>query len=222
MLSSEPGSDMQLTWADAYISSSDSPADLDFIAGLLDGSSDVPGLAVDTNVRWHVVNILAVNNRISDTEIEREAKRDGTDQGARNALTARALRPTAKAKALAWGKITSDPDLSLYDRRAWLAGFMHPRQEKLLAPYVAKYAQLVPQLWSGDWTPVEARALTEGLYPTPVVSDQTVAMVDDVLKEDLPPPARKILLDQQDGTRRALHARAVDSAACPDQGSRQL
>ncbi len=48
----EPGSDHQLAFLRAYTSAAHSPEALDFLEGLLDGSVTVPGLEVDTDLRW--------------------------------------------------------------------------------------------------------------------------------------------------------------------------
>ena len=47
-----PGSDRQLAWAQLLSWTAVSPGQLDLLAGLLDGSAEVPGLVVDTELRW--------------------------------------------------------------------------------------------------------------------------------------------------------------------------
>ena len=54
----EPGSDAQLTFARALADIATSPEDLDLLAGLLDGSVVIDGLAVDTELRWLLLHRL--------------------------------------------------------------------------------------------------------------------------------------------------------------------
>ncbi len=219
MLSSAPGSDRQVIWARAYIANAGQWAELTFIQRLLDTapntpSDAVPGLKVDTNLRWNIVKALVARDRLDERAIVREEKADGTDIGRRHALTARALRPTRQAKADAWRKITADQKLSLQDRLALAAGFMKPGQEDLLVRegYLDKYAEFVAKLWT-ERSPEEGRKLTAGLYPLTLVNDRTTTVVDRLLQRELPEAAKRAVRDLKDGTRRALKARYADIAA---------
>ena len=60
------------------------------------------GLAVDTDLRWTLLNGLAKNGRADADRIADELERDNTISGQEHAAAARALRPTAEAKAEAW------------------------------------------------------------------------------------------------------------------------
>ena len=57
----EPGSDHQLAWMQLLGWTAVTPAQLDFLAGLLDGNVVVPGLAVDTELRWALLRRLAAH-----------------------------------------------------------------------------------------------------------------------------------------------------------------
>ncbi len=48
----EPGSDRQRGWAELASWTATSPGQLDLLAGLFDGDAVVPGLSVDTELRW--------------------------------------------------------------------------------------------------------------------------------------------------------------------------
>ena len=60
------------------------------VKGLLEGKTEFPGLAVDTDLRWLIVQSLAGLGAIDDGVIEAELRRDPTDQGHRYAAGARA------------------------------------------------------------------------------------------------------------------------------------
>ncbi|MCW2606971.1 MAG: aminopeptidase, partial [Frankiales bacterium] len=51
----EPGSDVQLAWARALGSTAAGDEQVALVEGLLDGSRELPGLAVDTELRWHLL-----------------------------------------------------------------------------------------------------------------------------------------------------------------------
>src|SRR5205085_11989348 len=104
----EPGSDRQLIWVRHLLAVGESPADLDFARGLLEGTVVVPQLKIDTDLRWQIVGTLAAAGADgSEAVIEAELERDPTDIGQRRAAAARASRPTAEAKAAAWDQATA-------------------------------------------------------------------------------------------------------------------
>ncbi|HWC31839.1 MAG TPA: aminopeptidase N, partial [Actinomycetota bacterium] len=94
-----PASDEQLTWTRAFISAASTGHQLATVRGLLDGSTSFDGLAVDTELRWHIVQSLAAAGADDAEElIAEEQRRDPTDLGARHAETARASAEPREAK----------------------------------------------------------------------------------------------------------------------------
>ena len=93
-----PGSDHQLAYAQAFIGVATARDDLALLAGLLDGSRSIDGLAVDTELRWHLLHRLVSRGAAGPAEIDAELARDATDAGARHAATCRASIPDAGAR----------------------------------------------------------------------------------------------------------------------------
>ena len=207
-----PGSDRQLVWARMLVSVADGPDAAAFAVGLLDGSTDVPGLEVDTDLRWHVVAELASAGADDDGAlVAAELRRDPTDIGERRAAAALASRPRADAKAEAWRRL-DDQDLPLAVVRAVVGGFAQHHQEDLLEPYVEPYLAALDGWWA-ERRPEVALSLGRGLFPSTVVRAGTVAAVTRTLADDeLPGPVRRILLEGRDGLERALRARDADGA----------
>src|SRR5438309_3298490 len=85
-----PGGDIQLVWTRLAATTASTAEGLGFIRALLDGSVVVPGLAVDTELRWHLVDALAAEGAADEALIAAEVERDPTDIGRRRAATARA------------------------------------------------------------------------------------------------------------------------------------
>ncbi|HVL98603.1 MAG TPA: aminopeptidase N [Egibacteraceae bacterium] len=208
----EGGGDRQLVWVRCIAGLAASPQDRAWTRALLDGTVTVPGLAVDTELRWHLVTSLAAAGTADEELIAAEAERDPTDMGARRAATARAARPTAEAKAAAWEALTQDRSLPLAMMRALVGGFSRYGQDEVLAPYIEPYVDLLPAVWA-ERTPDEALLLSDGLYPSGVVSEDVVAAADRALALDgLPAPGARLVAEGRDGTLRALRARAADRA----------
>src|SRR5512142_2316372 len=67
-----------------------SPAHLARVRGLLSGAVTVDGLAVDTELRWHLLHNLVARGAAGAAEIEAELARDRTAAGERHAAAARA------------------------------------------------------------------------------------------------------------------------------------
>ena len=74
--SARPASDHQLTWIQLFSWTATSADQLDLIAGLLDGSTAVPGLSVNTELRWSLLQRLAASGRTHDASIDEELARD--------------------------------------------------------------------------------------------------------------------------------------------------
>ncbi|MGH3410211.1 MAG: aminopeptidase N, partial [Streptosporangiaceae bacterium] len=81
--SAEPASDHQLAWAQLLGWTATSADQLDLIAGLLSGDAAVPGLLVDTGLRWPLLRRLAAAGRADDAAIDAELARDPTPEGRR-------------------------------------------------------------------------------------------------------------------------------------------
>jgi aminopeptidase N len=213
---SEAGSDCQLAFVRAAAANATTDEQLARVADLLDGNATLPGLAIDTELRWALLRQLVSTGRRAETEIEAELDRDDTAAGRRHALTLRAARPTAEAKAEAWRLVVEQDDLPNADQGAIVAGFQDFTQRELLAPYVGKYFDAVEAIYR-DRTAEMAQDIITGLYPYSASNQATVDQTDAYLREAQPGPAlRRILLEARDGLARALRAQARDITASAD------
>ena len=210
----EPGSDLQLLWARAFIANARTDEHVATVKGLLDGSATVPGLAVDTDLRWLIVQSLAGLGVVDGGEIEAELERDPTDQGHRYAAGAGAARPTPEAKEEAWSRIVDDPTTPLATIRSVIAGFGRFDQAHLIEPYRRKYFDAILPMW--DSRPVEvAMTFVDGMYPLALMSTDLIAETDAYLEAhaDAAPPIHRYLIENRDDVERALKARELDAQA---------
>jgi len=211
MEQAEPGSDVQLAYAQAFIGAALSPADLGLLAGLLSGTVTIEGLTVDTELRWRILHRLVSRGAAGEPEIEAELARDATDAGARRAATCRASIPTPAAKEAAWEQIVSGtlPNATF---RAMLAGFVDDDQRELLAPYTGRYFEVVADVWR-DWMPDMARWFVAYAYPAtddPSVITRTTELI---ARTGPPPGLARLLIEGRDGMQRALRCQERDRQA---------
>jgi aminopeptidase N len=208
----EPAGDHQLAWFRHWASLAADPADLDLLAGLLAGEEPFPGLAVDTDLRWAIVTALAHAGRADDALIDSELTRDDTDLGQRQAMTARAIRPDAAAKAWARARLRDDADLSHTLARQLWGGFTQLDQEDLAAAYLPDFPGDLDHVWSTR-TLDFAIEFAAGMFPHAAIDAGLLAMTDVMLgRDDLPKPLRRAILEQRDTVLRTIRARARDAA----------
>jgi aminopeptidase N len=209
----EPGSDRQLAWARTLGASATTGEQVAAVRALLDGSTSVTGLAVDTELRWHLLARLAALGEAGETEIAAEAERDNTAAGARHAATCRAARPTQAAKADAWRAAVEDEATPNAAQTAIIAGFAQPGQEELLRPYAERYFAAIGDVWAQS-SSEKAHNVTVGLYPNLLVEPATVEATDAFLAaDDVPAALRRLVVERRDELCRRLRAREADRRA---------
>ena len=187
------------------------PEDLALLAGLLDGSTVLDGLTVDTDLRWALIQSPGHPAASGRGGHRAELARDATATGERSAALTRASIPTAEAKASAWASII-EGKLSGALLRSTILGFMDPRHPDLLEPYAAKYFEEIGSIWK-SWTSDSAQNFAMGCYPALSISPETVARTQELIAESQPPHAlKRLLLEGADGVSRALRAQAKDAA----------
>lgn len=210
----DPGSDMQLVLTRAWASVSASHEHTQEIRALLDGATDVlPGLTVDTDLRWHLLQRLVIVGEADDAAIDAELQRDSTATGQRHAAFALAARPTADAKAAAWLSAVESDDLPNALLSATANGFAQPEQRELVRPYVPRYLDSVAKLWA-ERTHESAQLLIVRLFPRVLPDVETATMVRDWLDStELPDAPRRLVVEGLADLDRALRAQACDREA---------
>ncbi|MFJ5233906.1 aminopeptidase N [Kitasatospora sp. NPDC088391] len=204
------GSDHQLAWARTLAAVARTDGQLDLLAGLLDGTETVEGLAVDTELRWTLLVRLAATGRADEAAIEAELVRDNTSSGQEHAATCRAARPTAEAKAAAWASVVDSDALTNYVQEAVIAGFQQADQRELINGYAEKYFASVKQVWETRSHEI-SQQIIGGLYPSYAVSQSTLDATDAWLASADPAPAlRRQVIEARAGVERALKAQSAD------------
>ncbi|UQX01188.1 aminopeptidase N [Streptomyces sp. RerS4] len=213
LLAAEPGGDHQLAWARAFAATARTKEQLAYLAALLDGSETIEGLVVDTELRWAFLERLAATGTVDEPAIAAELERDATAAGERHAATARAARPTERAKAEAWASVVDSGDLPNAVQEAVIGGFVQTDQRELLAPYARKYFERVKEVWDTRSHEI-AQQVAVGLYPSLQVSQETLDATDAWLESAEPNAGlRRLVSEARAGVERALRAQAADASA---------
>jgi aminopeptidase N len=205
----EPGSDRQLAWAQLLGWTAVSAEQLDLLAGLLNGDAEVPGLVVDTELRWALLRRLASTGRAGDAQIDAELERDHTDAGRRHAAACRASIPDAEHKEAAWQLITGSGELGVEGLVEVGLGFNQAEHADLLAGYADRFFTELPAIWDSLSSPMR---LVSGqvLFPYSAASPELLARTDAVLAVDgLDPTFRRAVIEGRDVAEKALRARAL-------------
>jgi len=207
--SAEPGGEAQLAYTRTFARLARSPAQLQVVAGLLDGSAALPGLVVDTDLRWALLRRLAACGRAGAAEIDAEARRDPTAAGRHGAAACRAAIGTPDGKAEAWQQIVSG-ELSAGILRASLDGFREPDHAQLLEPYAERYFTVLESVVD-RWPSETTQRFATAAYPSIVATPETVARTDGYLARAQPPGwLRRLVVEGRDDLARALRAQARD------------
>ena len=204
LAAADPGSGRQLAAARLFVGATD---DLAEVRAWLGG--DAPeGLELDPDLRWVLLGKLVAHDQAGPSEIEALAAEDPSAQGADHAARLRALAPTPEAKSAAWHMLIFDRVASNYELYATAAGFWHPAQTELTAPYVGRYFAEINSTVAirGDWV---VKRLASHAYPWTHVEQNTLELAASLLRtDDLAEALRNPILDATDDLRRAVESRA--------------
>ncbi|QEN13525.1 aminopeptidase N [Mycolicibacterium sp. ELW1] len=215
---SSPGSDHQLAFVNALCSSVLQLHHVAVLATLLDNEPaevNLPGLVIDTDLRWRIVTALAASGDIDGDGvqtpfIDAEAQRDPTAAGRRHAAAAAAARPQLDVKNAAWQQVIEDDTLPNITARAIIGGFVQTGQSALLQPFTERYFAAIPGVWERRSSEV-AQTVVIGLYPSWDISSEALLAADNFLAGELPTALRRLVLEGRAGTERSLKARAFDA-----------
>lgn len=180
------------------------------MAGLLDGATVIPGLAIDTELRWALLHRLVVAGRAGEDEIDAELDRDNTATGQRHAAGCLSARPTQQAKEEAWASTVDSDDLPNAIQSAVIGGFVQGDQVELLAGFVDRYFEVVKHVWATRTNEI-AQQIVIGFYPSLLVSPEVLERTDAFLAGgDVPPALHRLVLEGRDSVARSLRAQVRD------------
>ncbi|HRI52416.1 MAG TPA: aminopeptidase N, partial [Pseudomonadota bacterium] len=183
----EAGSDRQLLYYKGYLAAAITPAAEGFLQALLRGGSTIPGLPLNQDRRWGIIQALARLGAANARElIAAELARDSTDEGRKGGFNAEAQLPDGAVKNKWFRRITrSSPEatenkLAAGDLREAMELFAVPGQEPLLQSFVDPYfSELVALAGKGEDN-MYLQRMSEVMYPAdcaPALIEKTAAFL---------------------------------------------
>lgn len=213
-LAAEPGSDRQFQFVKSFGQLAATPAQLDTVQALFEGTVPLEGLDVDTDLGWELLIALAAGGRTDDARIEARLAEDRTASGNQSAAHARAALPTAPDKERAWVSVFDNAGQPNAIVRATGLGFTRAHDVSLLAPYVERFFDAILPVWESRSYAI-AEELIEGFFPAPLahiaLADATRAWLE--ANPAAPAAVRRMITEHLAGVERALQVQQADQAA---------
>ena len=156
--------------------------DEELLTAWAQGSSVPDVLADDIDLRWSAFTRLAQLGLVDMDAVEEFAESDRTMSGAQKALTAKAISPTAQAKAWAWEQLECNADLSNYEALAVAEGVFSSPDLDLVRPYVERYFTVLPALAErlGEFA---SQKIAMAAFPVSVTEERTAQIARDALAQ---------------------------------------
>ena len=211
--SAKAGSDSPFQFVKFFATVASTPSHVETLRGLRDGSVALPGVEIDTDLEWELLEGLALNGAATRAEIEAALARDNTSNGQQAAARSAAALPSADDKRAAFDSLVASDELPNVVVRMTTMGYTHVNDPASLEHLVVPYFDALTEVWSSR-THAIAEYIVLGLYPTPLASqelvDTTRAWLD--ANGDAAPALRRLVTENLAGVERALAAQARDRA----------
>ena len=208
-MDAKPGSDEQLALTRGFAYGA-TKADAHKLKDILEGS--IPGLAVDTEMRWALVKALADRGIFGEKEIDAELERDKTADGVRHAAEARALIDSCDAKEITWNKLTTT-ELSNHIQRHMLIGINCPFQQELYEPYIDKYFAVVRKIWDENSYEI-GKQFADLAFPRYAPTAENLAKAEQWIADnpDASDGVMRCVKEGRDAMKRALKVQLADQS----------
>lgn len=167
----------------------------------------------DKALRWKALAALIANGAEKFDEVQalvaQELEADNTASGYQASLRALAAFNSDENKRGVWDEIMS-LSLSNLELRHKLEGLTMTGSEKHLGFAVSEYFANAESVWSNGSTEI-ALGTIQGLYPSWIVTQETIDATDEFLKKELPGGLRRAVTEERDRLARTLRNRAIDA-----------
>lgn len=208
----DAGSDAQFQFVKFFATVASTDDHVATLKGLLDGSLTLPGLEIDTDLRWEILEGLVLAGAALDVAINAELERDNTSNGAQAAARAHATIPTAEGKRKAFDSLVLNDTLPNAIVRNVTLGYQHTNDPSSLAGLVEPYFAALNDIWTTRSYKI-AEYIVLGLYPSPLASKELVDATNAWLEANPDVPAlRRLVIESLAGVERALKAQERDRA----------
>lgn len=208
----EAGSDAQLQFVRAFAARSRTAEQLDRVADLRSGAHSLPGLVLDTDLKWALDIALSAGGRMDEQSLAASLAADDTAKGKASWYTAWAAQPVAAIKEEAFALATSGT-LSNDQQQAVIAGFSKAHDDSLISGFAERYFALLIPTWE-TFSHEMAKQIVIGLYPGSVASAAVLEATDAFLQElgDRHQALRRLLVEARADVVRSLAAQEADQS----------
>jgi aminopeptidase N len=208
----EPGSDAQFQFVMNFATIAEAGSHVDELVALHDGTLELEGLEIDTDLGWELLIALVAAGRAGDAEIDARLANDNTATGQQSAANARAAIQTLEGKERAWSSLVDVDTATNTIVRETAEGFLRESDPALLEAFVDRYFAMLERVWE-ERSYAIAEKLVDGLYPSPLatraVADASRTWLDT--HADAPAALRRLVIERLAGIDRALAAQARDA-----------
>jgi aminopeptidase N len=206
-----PASDAQFQFVKFFANIASTPAHVRALREIREGTSDLKGLDIDSDLDWELLEGLVLNEAAGHDEIQAALAKDNTASGQQSAARVAATIPTAADKKAAFDSLVARDDLSNLIVRSTGVGYQHTNDPASLSGLIAPYFEMLTTIWKNRTYKI-AEYIVLGLYPTPLVSQELVDATKAWLKDNNDIPAlRRLVVENLAGVERALIAQAKDA-----------
>jgi aminopeptidase N len=206
-----PGSDSQFQLVRFFANIASTPAHVKSLQSLRDGSSSLPGLEIDSDMDWALLDGLVLNEAAGQDDIAAALAKDNTAKGQQWAARVSATIPTKAGKQAAFDSVVRKDDLSNLIVRDTGVGYTHTNDPSSLADMIEPYFAMLNDIWKNRSYKI-AEYIVEGLYPAPLVSKELVDATKAWLTSNNDTPAlHRLVTENLAGVERALMAQRKDA-----------
>ncbi len=207
----EAGTDAQFQFVKFFANIASTAEHATTLAGLRDGTISLPGLEIDTDLSWELLEGLVLVGTATEADVDAALAADNTSNGQQAAARARATFPTAEAKQAAFDSLVSSDELPNAIVRNVTLGYLHTNDPSSLQSLVSPYFAAITDIWNSRSYKI-AEYLVLGLYPSPLATEQLVEATRTWLAANPEIPAlRRLVSESLAGVERALAAQAKDA-----------
>ncbi|MFD4420163.1 aminopeptidase N [Agromyces sp. NPDC058484] len=205
-----PGSDAQFQFVTNFATLAEAGSHVDELGALYDGSLELDGLEIDTDLGWELLIALVASGRAGDAQIDERLASDNTATGQQSAAHARAAIQTPEGKQRAWASLVDVDTATNTVVRETAEGFLRADDTALLEPFVERYFDMLERVWH-ERSYAIAEKLVDGLYPSPLANRALADASREWLDTHPDVPAlRRLVVERLAGIDRALAAQARD------------
>jgi aminopeptidase N len=161
----------------------------------------------DSDLRWRALTRQAALGRLDRDELAALKAQDPDPDAWVRALAAEAAQPDVEAKTAAWQAGMVDRKVPMGSLGELAAAFWQPSQGEVLAPFVDRYAEVLPELSRAGML----LAMSTSAFMFPLVGvDETglLRALEAARRDDVSPLVRRTVEERVDQVRRMLAARA--------------